>query len=38
LVRVRVKDPVTVSPAGLDALVATAKPAHVPHRVEIVPA
>ena len=38
LVRVRVKDPATVSAAGLDALVATAKPAHVPHRVEIVPA
>ena len=37
-VRVRVKDPKSISAAGLDALVATAKPAHVPHRIEIVKA
>jgi phage tail-like protein len=36
LVRVRVKDPASVSAARLDALVAAAKPAHVPHRIEIV--
>jgi phage tail-like protein len=38
LVRVRVKDPRSVSQGRLDALVAAAKPAHVTHRVEIVKA
>jgi phage tail-like protein len=37
-IRIRVKDPKSVSPARLDALVAASKPAHVPHRVEIVKA
>ena len=37
-VRVRVADPATVSTSGLEALVAAAKPAHVPHRIEIVKA
>ncbi len=36
LVRVRVADPEAVDAARLDALVAGAKPAHVPHRVEVV--
>jgi phage tail-like protein len=36
VVRVAVDDPKTVDAARVDALVATAKPAHVPHRVEIV--
>jgi phage tail-like protein len=36
LARVSVDDPAHVSPARLDALVATAKPAHVVHRVEVV--
>ncbi len=36
LVRVHVQDPKSVSAARLDALVAASKPAHVPHRVEIV--
>ncbi len=38
LVRVRVTDPATLDAARLDALVAAAKPAHVPHRVEVVKA
>jgi phage tail-like protein len=38
LIRVRVKDPRGVSAARLEALVAASKPAHVPHRVEIVQA
>lgn len=38
VVRVRVKDPKSVSPARLEALVAASKPAHLPHRVEIVTA
>jgi len=37
-IRVRVADPATVSASGLEALVAAAKPAHVPHRIEIVKA
>lgn len=37
-IRVRVKDPKAVPTAGLEALVAASKPAHVPHRVEIVKA
>lgn len=36
LVRVTVADPATVSLPHLDALVASAKPAHVPHRIEVV--
>jgi len=36
LVRVTVDDPSTLSATRLDALVATAKPAHVTHKVEIV--
>jgi phage tail-like protein len=36
LVRVTVDDPSTISAARLDALVATAKPAHVTHKVEVV--
>jgi len=36
LVRVTVPDPAGVSITQLDALVAAAKPAHVPHRVELV--
>lgn len=35
-VRVRVKDPKTVSATRLEALIAASKPAHVAHRVEIV--
>ena len=35
-IRVRVQDPAAVSAARLDALVRAAKPAHVPHRIEIV--
>jgi phage tail-like protein len=35
-VRVRVADPNAVSLARLDALVRAAKPAHLPHRVEVV--
>lgn len=38
LIRVRVQDPRGVSAARLEALVAASKPAHVPHRVEIVQA
>lgn len=38
LIRVRVQDPRGVSGARLEALVAASKPAHVPHRVEIVQA
>lgn len=34
-VRVTVADPEAVSVPRLDALVATAKPAHVPHRIEV---
>jgi phage tail-like protein len=37
-IRVRVKDPKAVPAARLEALVAASKPAHVPHRVEIVKA
>ena len=37
-VRVRVRDPSTVDLRRLDALVADAKPAHLPHTVEVVPA
>jgi phage tail-like protein len=36
LVRVRVRDPAAIPAARLDALVAASKPAHVPHRVEVV--
>lgn len=36
VVRVRVPDPAAVDRSRLDALVAAAKPAHVPHRVEVV--
>ena len=35
-IRVRVKDPKAVSAARLEGLIAAAKPAHLPHRVEIV--
>jgi phage tail-like protein len=35
-IRVLVKDPKAISAARLEALVAAAKPAHVPHRVEVV--
>jgi len=38
VVRVRVADPASVNLARLGALVAAAKPAHVPHRLEVVPA
>ena len=38
MIRVRVKDPRAVSPARLEALVGASKPAHVPHRIEIVKA
>lgn len=38
LVRVRVADPSTVSAPRLESLVAAAKPAHVPHRIEVVTA
>lgn len=38
VVRVAVDDPKSVDAGRVDALVATAKPAHVPHRVEIVKA
>jgi phage tail-like protein len=38
LIRVRVKDPKAVSTARLEALVGASKPAHVPHRIEIVKA
>ena len=37
-IRVRVKDPKAVPAARLEALVAASKPAHVPHRMEIVKA
>ena len=36
-VRVRVADPATVDAGRVDALVRQAKPAHVPHTVEVVP-
>lgn len=35
-VRVTVEDPAAVSLARLEAVVATAKPAHVPHTIEVV--
>ncbi len=38
LVRVTVTDPASVPIARLEALVASAKPAHVPHRIEVVKA
>jgi phage tail-like protein len=37
VVRVRVPDPSAMNPAHLDAIVAAVKPAHVAHRVEILP-
>jgi len=37
VVRVVVQDPSTLDAARLDALVAAAKPAHLTHKVEIVP-
>jgi phage tail-like protein len=37
LVRVRVDDPAQVDRTRLDALVAAAKPAHLAHRVEVIP-
>ncbi|HEX2040931.1 MAG TPA: phage tail protein [Acidimicrobiales bacterium] len=37
-VRVRVADPSTVDAARLEAIVAAAKPAHIPHQVEVLPA
>jgi phage tail-like protein len=37
-IRVRVNDPKAVALARLDAIVAASKPAHVPHRVEILKA
>ncbi|HLI16325.1 MAG TPA: phage tail protein [Acidimicrobiales bacterium] len=36
VVRVRVDDPATVDVRRLDRLVETSKPAHVPHRVEVL--
>jgi phage tail-like protein len=36
LVRVTVRDPKKLSAARLDAVVSAAKPAHIPHKVEIV--
>ena len=36
MVRVTVDDPSTINATRLDALVATAKPAHVTHKVEVV--
>jgi phage tail-like protein len=36
LVRVTVDDPTTLDTARLDRLVRAAKPAHIPHRVEVV--
>jgi phage tail-like protein len=38
IVRVRVADPSTVDSARLEAIVAAAKPAHIPHQVEVLPA
>lgn len=38
LVRARVSDPDSVSVARLEAIVAAAKPAHVPHEIEVVAA
>lgn len=38
LVRVKVPDPAALDAGRLDALVSAAKPAHVPHRVEVVKA
>jgi phage tail-like protein len=38
LVRIRVPDDVALDARRLDALVAAVKPAHVPHRVEVLPA
>lgn len=38
LIRVRVKDPKSVSGPRLEALVAASKPAHVAHRIEVVKA
>ena len=37
VVRVRVDDPSAVDAGRLDAIVAEAKPAHVPHQVEVLP-
>lgn len=37
VVRVRVADPSVVDVARLEAIVAQSKPAHVPHRVEVLP-
>lgn len=37
-VRVRVPEPATVDAGRLEAIVAAAKPAHVPHQVEVLPA
>ncbi len=36
VVRITVADPARVSAAGLEAIVSTAKPAHVAHRIELV--
>ena len=38
LVRIKVADPAALDATRLDALIAAAKPAHVPHRVEVVKA
>lgn len=38
VVRVMVTDPRSIDPLRLDGLVARAKPAHVPHRIEVVKA
>lgn len=38
VVRITLADPKAVDPLRLDAVVARAKPAHVPHRIEIVKA
>ena len=37
VVRVRVADPESVDVTRLDALIAAAKPAHIPHQVEVLP-
>ena len=35
-VRVRVADPASVDVQRLDAVIRTAKPAHVPHEIEVI--
>jgi phage tail-like protein len=38
VIRLRVPDPAAVNLVRLDALIAAARPAHIPHRLEVVPA